>query len=362
MIQKSKNQIIVLSKRLIAIESIESNIRGQEICLDILESTFKKDFHARRYVFRDHPALVLSTTTKKHADIIFSGHIDVVSGEKSMFKPIMKGTKLYGRGAYDMKAGIVACIYAAVEYRKNGGDKEITIMITSDEETTGHGTRMLLEKERYRGDFAFIADGGNDMGIVLKQKGFMQLKVVVPGKSAHAAYVWEGDNALLKVLRLQETVGKTFPDPSIRDEWRTSVVLTKVETNNSANQVPGSAIAYFDIRYVNVKDPVRITALIRKVIGKKGAIEVGAENGMFSSEENNHYVQTLARILHEQTKKDISFMCENGTSDAIFFTEHGIPASLFRPRGGGAHQHEEWVDTHSLHAMYGTLVEFLKQS
>lgn len=362
MIQELKNRIIALSERLIAIESIESNIRGQETCLDVLASTFKKDFYVKRYVFRGHPALVLSTTTKKKVDIVFSGHIDVVPGEKSMFKPMMKGAKLYGRGAYDMKAGIVACIYAAVEYRKKYGDKEIAIMITSDEETTGHGTRMLLAKEGYRGDFAFIADGGNDTGIVLKQKGFAQIKVTVLGESAHAAYVWDGDNALLKVLRLQETIVKTFPDPSKRNEWRTSAVLTKVETNNSTNQVPGLAIAYFDIRYVNKKDLIRIKALLRKTIGRKGAVEVIAENGVFFSEEKNHYVQMLAHTLRERTKKDISFVCESGTSDAVFFTEHGIPAALFRPKGGGLHQSGEWVDTNSLYEMYEILIDFLKRN
>ncbi len=362
MTRVSKNQIIALSKRLMAIESTERNIREQEQCLDVLESIFKKDFHVRRYAFRGHPALVLSTTTKKNVDIIFSGHIDVVPGDKALFEPTMKGTKLYGRGSYDMKAGIVACIYAAVEYRRRGGDKEIAVMITSDEETTGHGTRMLLEKEGYRGDFAVIADGGNDTGIVLKQKGFVQIKVTVPGKSAHAAYVWDGDNALLKVLQLQETIRKTFPDPSIRDEWRTSMVLTRVETNNSINQVPGLAIAYFDIRYVNKKDLIRITTLIRKAIGKKESVEVIAENGIFFSEEKNHYVQVLARTLRERTQKDISFVCESGTSDAVFFTEHSIPAALFRPKGGGLHQNGEWVNVDSLYEMYEILIDFLKRS
>ncbi len=362
MTQELKKQIISLSKRLMAIESTEPNIKEQEVCLAILGNLFKEDFYIKRYVFRGHPALVLSTTAKKTVDIIFSGHIDVVPGEKLLFKPILKGTKLYGRGAYDMKAGIVAYLYATVEYRKKGGDKEIAIMLTSDEETTGYGTRMLLEKERYRGCFAFIADGGHETGIVLKQKGLAQIKVIVPGKSAHASEPWQGDNPLLKMVRLQEIIAKKFPEPNAKESWRTSVVLTRIESENSLNQIPECALGYFDIRYIQSKDLKAIVTLVKKIIGSRGAVEMIAENGMFSSVEDDHYVQTLVRILRERTKKDISFVYENGTSDAIFFTESGVPASLYRPKGGGAHQSGEWVDTNSLYEMYEILIEFLERS
>lgn len=362
MMQEQKNQIVNLSKRLMAIESVESNIREQEVCLDILEAIFKNDFHMKRYVFHGHPALVLSTTTKKKVDVIFSGHIDVVPGDKSLFEPRLKGTKLYGRGAYDMKAGVAACLYAATEYRKRGGDKEIIVMITSDEETSGYGTRALLEQEGYRGKFAFIADGGGNTEIVLKQKGFAQIKVTVSGKSAHASRPWEGNNPLLKIMYLQKIVSKIFPEPDAKKSWRTSVILTRIESANSLNQIPERAMGYFDIRYIHNKELRRIVALIKKTIGAKGFVEIIAENKLFSVKEDDHYVQTLSRILRERTKKNIKFIHENGSSDAVFFSENGIPASLSRPKGGGAHQSREWVDVDSLYEMYETLIEFLMRS
>ncbi|MEY3784415.1 MAG: hypothetical protein RLZZ230_737 [Candidatus Parcubacteria bacterium] len=356
----SKEQIIELTKALLAFESTESNVKEQHACIDLLEKKFCNDFFITRHEFLGRPALVMSTTKKKMVKVIFSGHIDVVPGKKSLFKPTVKGSKLFGRGSYDMKAGVVASIYAAVDYRKNGGTKDVAIMLTSDEETSGYSSRMLLQEKGYRAEFAFLPDGGTDVGIVLKQKGFMQIKVTVNGKSAHAAYVWEGDNALTKVLRLQEAIKEAFHDPDENEQWRTSVVLSKVETSNSLNQVPGSATSYFDIRYINNKDPRIIISLIKKILGSKSTVEVLVENGMFASKENNHYVKTLASILHKKTKKPISFVNENGTSDAIFFTEHGIPAALYRPKGGDQHQDGEWVDINSLFDMYEVLFQFLE--
>lgn len=354
-----QKQIINLSKKLIKIESVEQNIKAQEECIDILEKTFNKSFYIKRYNLGGHPALVMSTTKKKVVDVIFSGHIDVVPGEKALFRPVIKGKKLFGRGSYDMKAGVVASIYAVADYKKAGGDKEIAIMVTSDEETSGYGTKTLLEKHGYSAKFAFIPDGGFESGIVLKQKGFMQLKVEVVGKSAHAAYAWEGDNALILALRLQEIIEKEFPVPTKHKPWQTGVVLTKIETKNSINQVPDSAHAYFDVRFVDNKDPKRIISLINKIIGRKGKVNIIEENDMFFTSEKDYYVQKLAQILSRHTKKKVLFTNECGTSDAVFFSSRGIPTALFRPRGGGQHQNEEWIDIDSLYRMYEVLGFFL---
>lgn len=312
--------------------------------------------------FGGNPALVLSTTKKKKVDIIVSGHMDVVPGDVSLFKPQEKGTKLLGRGSYDMKASLVASIFAVRDYRKNGGNKDIAILVTTDEEISGYGTRMLLEKEKYQAGFAFIPDGGHDSGIVLQQKGFIQLKVTIDGKSAHAMEQWKGENPLSKVLSLNQCIDNVFPGPTEDDQWKTSIVNTKIETTNSLNQIPEEAMVYFDIRYIDPSDVKKIIKLIKKEIGVKSTIDVVAENGMFFSEQKNSYVQMLAKVLGEHIKKEVSFVRENGTSDAIFFTEHGIPASLFRPKGGSPHQSGEWVDMDSVYSLYCILGEFFECS
>lgn len=358
----TQKQIIALSKKLIKILSIDGRIDEQMACLEQLISVFGNDFHVKKYEFGGNPALVLSTTKRKKVDLIVSGHMDVVPGGVSLFKPEEKGTKLFGRGAYDMKVALVASIFAVRDYRKNGGDKEIAIFITTDEEVSGYGTQMLLEKEKYQADFAFIPDGGHDTGIVLNQKGFIQLKVTLEGKSVHAMEQWKGKNPLSKISPLNQCIENAFPGPTEDDQWKTSIVNTKIETTNSLNQIPEEAIVYFDIRYIDPADVKKIIKLIKKEIGEKSTIDVVAENGMFFSEQKNPYVQILAKVISEHVKKEISFVRENGTSDAVFFTERGIPASLFRPKGGNPHQNGEWVDMNSVYSLYCILSEFFERS
>jgi len=354
-----KKQILDLSKKLISIRSTEENIEKQKECLDLLEKKFKGVFKISKYNLKGHPALVFSTTNKKKVDIIFSGHIDVVKGSEELFKPKEQAGKLYGRGAYDMKAGLVACLYAATEYKKRGGKKEIAILITSDEEKSGYGTYALLKDKGYHADFAFIADGGGGNQIVNKQKGFIQFKVTLPGKSCHSSQVWKGENPIPKLLVLQNKLSEMFPGPTFKDQWKTSVVLTKVSTDNSLNQIPEYAEGYFDIRFTKNEDLKNIKKELNKFVGKKGEVEVVSENDLFFTNENELWLQVLKKVLQKKLRKKMIFKHENGTSDAVFFTEHGIPAVLWRPDGVGAHQNEEWVDMDSVYFLYESLIDLL---
>jgi len=358
----SPQHIVDLSKKLMSLPSFEDDIKAQKKCIDLLAKTFKKDFHTRVYTFKGHPALVMSTTKKKKVDLIFSGHIDVVAAPEKLFSPQLKGDKLFGRGAYDMKAALVSCVYAARDYRAAGGTQDIAIMITTDEEVSGYSTQQLLEKHGYRARFAFIPDGGYDAGVVLRQKGFAQFKVVFNGKSAHASEQWNGDNPIGKVHKLCRKIESVFPGPKKKDQWQTSVVPTRLETHGSLNQIPEHATVYFDVRYVQDQDLKKVSQLLKKEVGKKGKVEMIAQNGMFKAEEKNPYVQVLLSVLQGSTQKKVSFMYENGTSDAIFFTEHGVPAALYRPVGGGAHQDGEWVSVKSLYDMYRVMSQFLLAS
>ena len=83
--------------------------------------------------------------------LLLQGHVDVVPADESdgwtspPFSPVIRDGRLYGRGAGDMKAGVVSMIYAVVALRKIGylprGD--VTILTVVEEECTGNGAWPL---------------------------------------------------------------------------------------------------------------------------------------------------------------------------------------------------------------------------
>ena len=52
--------------------------------------------------------------------LIFNGHLDVVPGHEEQFAPRIDGGRLFGRGAYDMKAALGAMMLAVADLAESG--------------------------------------------------------------------------------------------------------------------------------------------------------------------------------------------------------------------------------------------------
>jgi acetylornithine deacetylase len=101
--------------------------------------------------------------------LLLNGHVDVVSSEprerwtSDPNRAEVRGDRLYGRGACDMKGGIAAMVVAAETLARLGiglaGD--LVLCTVTDEESTGVGA------------LAAVAHGvGADAGIVTEPSGF----------------------------------------------------------------------------------------------------------------------------------------------------------------------------------------------
>jgi acetylornithine deacetylase len=143
-----ESSIKILSD-LIAFKTVsgENNTSLIDYCDNILKSlgatsfrTFDED--------KKRANLFASLKAKKpngKMPIILSGHTDVVPVSKSWstdpFKATIKGDKLYGRGACDMK-GFIACIFAySPIFSKSNLDRDIHFSLTFDEETACQGAQ-----------------------------------------------------------------------------------------------------------------------------------------------------------------------------------------------------------------------------
>lgn len=354
----TRQNIVSLAKKLITIPSTADNIEAQWACISLIKETFSGICTAIIHEIHGKPALILSTSTKKKTDYILAGHIDVVPGATDMFKPRISDGTLLGRGAYDMKAPLAAGLYALTDAAREHKNISYTALITSDEETDGYAMNALVQKG-YRASCVILPDGGNERGIVSAQKGFLQLKIILHGRNAHASTPWEGRNPFDRVSTIIDAL--TPYHVSARMPWRTTAVLTKIESVNGINQVPSSIVVFVDVRYINIQDVKRLMRFLRARIGAGGTIAVLAQNDAFTLDTKNPYSQALVTILTKHTGKQVGFVKEHSTSDAIFFAKHGMPVLQFRPRGDGAHQELEYVDAESLYQTYLALREFFEK-
>lgn len=354
-------EMIKLLQKLVSFRSIKGQTKEINACLRLLCSAFGKDFFVRRMKFAGQPVLLLSNTRGTIFDFVLAGHIDVVAASDAGFVPRTEGDRLYGRGTRDMKGPLVAGIFAMRDWLAAAErNKKVAIIVSTDEETGGASMQAFLNSSRYRSKCALIPDGGDERKIIIGQKGFIQLKVAVMGKSAHAATPSNGENPIEKVFELMARLRGIFPQPHTPDDWRTSITLTQLHSGVSINQVPEIAEACLDIRYTKKEHRTRIIREVKKYIGKSGTYDIVAENQVFELDPDNTYINKLCMAVKKITGKKALLAREAGTSDAIFFVEHNIPVVLFWPQGGGVHQEREWVSKKSLQRFYKITYAFLE--
>ena len=189
--------------------------------------------------------------TKK--PLLLMGHMDVVEAKPAdwsatdPFKFIEKDGYYYGRGVLDMKGGDVSLASAMMKLRSEGfkPDRDIVLLITGDEETTGigaeHGASDWLKWTA--AEYGLNADGGGGrfdktgkpLGFTLQtaEKTYADYQFSVTNKGGHSS--------------------KPRPDNAI---YQLAHALTNLEAYRFTPELNETTRAYFDARQKEEKGPL----------------------------------------------------------------------------------------------------------
>ncbi len=149
----------------------------------------------------DGPALVL----QGHVDVVPPGDLDQWVG-RDPFTPRVEGGVLYGRGACDMKAGVVANLVALDAVQRAGARLRgrVAVHTVVSEEDGGLGAFGTLARG-HRGDACVITEptGGD---VITANGGALTFTLRVPGLATHGSTRYEGVSALEKFLPLYQAL------------------------------------------------------------------------------------------------------------------------------------------------------------
>src|SRR5215212_2663297 len=136
------------------------------------------------------PALVLSG----HTDVVPPGDLTLWDGDP--FVPRIAGGDLHGRGACDMKAGVVAALAALAAVRRAGLRlvRPVALHGVIGEEDGGLGAWATLRRG-HRGDVCVIPEP-TARAVVTASAGALTFRLEVTGRAAHAAMRDRGVSAV----------------------------------------------------------------------------------------------------------------------------------------------------------------------
>ena len=141
-------------------------------------------------------------------DLLLNGHIDVVPvGDEGAWTtppwdPAIRDGRVYGRGAVDMKGGLVCALFAVKAIRDAGVRLRGRLSVASvvGEEDGGTGTLASILRG-HTADGAIVVEP-TDLRVITAQAGSLLFRLTVHGLSAHGCVREEGVNAVEKFLPL----------------------------------------------------------------------------------------------------------------------------------------------------------------
>ena len=290
--------------------------------------------------------------------IILNGHLDVIPGKDFQYIPRIDGDKLYGVGALDMKANLAVLVQVFAEV-VSIVDYPLGLQIVTDEELGGfHGTKYQID-QGVRAEFV-IAGETTNFAIAHQAKGILWIKAQFHGETAHGAYQWRGDNALVQAHTFVAQVLQKHPTPP-QQMWVTTVNVARIETSNTSfNKVPDYAEVWLDIRFVP-SEYATIVADIAALLPASAAYTVLAHEAALYTAPDNQYIQQLQQITTMVTGKTCALYGAQGSSDARHYMAVGGAGIEFGPIGSGIASDEEWTSIAGLTTYATILHEFLLQ-
>jgi len=283
--------------------------------------------------------------------LMFEGHTDVVTeGDASQwtyppFEARIVDGKMYGRGANDMKGGLVAALCATKAIVKSGvklsGD--ILIGAVCDEEGRMIGIKHFVEQGWAENVDAAIICEPEENHLCTSQKGVMWVRVTATGKMAHGAMPLTGVNSaypiaeFLVAMRALEAAQiaehgqhEFLGQPSITP----TILRSPVRGEPQNNVMPARTEVMLDIRLIPGQSPEEIEAKIKaacdaihaedkRVTFKVKVLEARAPT---ATDRNEPIVKVLDQVYRDLTGKEPTYGGVPGSTDGtILNSRAGVP-------------------------------------
>jgi acetylornithine deacetylase len=294
--------------------------------------------------------------------LLLCGHIDTVNveGMDAPHTPRVDGDRLYGRGAYDMKAGVAAALIAARDAARAGLSGDVVVAAVADEEHASLGVQEALRT--VQADAAIVTEP-TELELVVAHKGFVWIEIEVTGVAAHGSRPHLGVDAIVKAGPILTALGQL--DVALGERThpllgRGSVHASVIEGGVELSSYPARCLIGIERRTLPGETGADIEREVAELLDRCRAADpdLQAEQRTllvrepFEVDQDSELVVAVKAAAPSEPKI-------GGASywaDAAFIAAAGIPTVMFGPSGEGAHAIEEWVSLADTETVARTLL------
>jgi [amino group carrier protein]-lysine/ornithine hydrolase len=268
--------------------------------------------------------------------VLFCGHMDTVPGKIKVRK---EGDSLYGRGASDAKAPLMAMLFAASSIQNNNGT--IIFVGAVDEEGNATGIKNLV-KSKLDIDYAVFGEPSGLKQVTIAYKGriAINLKINV-GNSSHASAPWLSKNAIEESMIFTNELKKDLESGQEEKKkgMQLTATVTEIKGGTSHNVTPKECDVIMDIRIpvdMNCKTVgEKIATLVQEVSIKQGVEAFHSildETEPFEAPHNSPLVRAFTLGVMEVEHSRPMLIRKTGTGDMnVIGNQLKIPVVTYGP-------------------------------
>jgi acetylornithine deacetylase len=288
--------------------------------------------------------------------LCLAGHLDVVGPGSVPWRhgpwsgAVVDGA-VHGRGALDMKGGVVAALHAVAAVAAAAGAAgppcEVVLLGVSSEEDGGVGAFAALEHDD-RFDACLIPEP-TDFDVICAHGGALTVRGVVTGVAAHAAFRLAGTSAIDRYLpihaalaEVERTLNERVEHPLMAElELPYPVLVGQISGGTWSSLVPDH------LEFVaRIGVPVGMAkADVRKLLEEAVAVAArpgppvelqwfGGQYGSASTDPDHPFARLVSEAVEAELPVERRPARRTGVSygaDMRLFTERGIPCVMAGP-------------------------------
>jgi acetylornithine deacetylase len=298
--------------------------------------------------------------------LLLNAHMDTVAlagVDRPLIARIEDG-RMYGRGAFDMKAGLAAIMCAGAEAARSPKAGDVIVSAVCDEEFASVGAQALVRE--WSADAAIVAEPtGEEVQVAVAHKGFTWHEIEVRGVAAHGSRPQDGVDAIARMGRVLVGVDALAGELAAREPHpllgNGSVHASLIDGGRELSTYPDRCMLQLERRTLpgETREVVEaeLGAIIDAIVADDPSFEAAMRTTLVRPPLETAHDAPIVEAVRAALGGGVDVIGVPYWADSAIIADAGIPTVICGPGGAGAHADVEWVELAQLDRVAKALID-----